>query len=187
MGSADTTPWTVRISSPRSLPVDVSSDRIVETIWAITHFVYTGDNEVNFVRYSAKPSKPVLYGVDAVQSSYTLSSVIKNYRVDEDAKPAEISSTQDKDANDSTQTIKDPGHDVSSPSFIQLIRQIGLLVVHEDDGGLELMDEISNRSSVSPFHFSQLDNSWDKIRNINDPDKRDNRALLYFVFQLREV
>ena len=57
MGSLDTT-LSVKLDGLRNNNfVDVTTETIVETIWAITHFVYTGDNEVDFLRYSKKPPK----------------------------------------------------------------------------------------------------------------------------------
>lgn len=99
----------------------VSVETVVETVWAITHFVYTNDNEVNFVR--RYPQSPRL---DEGQAHTT----IRSFLVNRASKPAEI-------AKFGCEAIKDEPRqlrlDPSAPKATQLVRKVALLVTEGDE------------------------------------------------------
>ncbi|KAL6229778.1 hypothetical protein BDW75DRAFT_245422 [Aspergillus navahoensis] len=127
--------------------IDTPPDTIIETIWAITHFVYTGDNEVNFPRYTVAPIK----NVDHPACRSPLSS-IRSYQVDQNAKPAEIAKRGYRILDDSLRHSKLDGNSCFS-SFTDFIRQAGLLIVaHDGRSRLEQSSEDYHNSII--FHVS---------------------------------
>jgi hypothetical protein len=141
MGSIDTT-LSVKLDAlgGRRFP-DVSTETLVEAVWAITHFVYTGDNEVNFTRYILNS----LGDSGHVAKQQPLSS-IRRYQVDEHATPLEIAKLGCEVV--SATRPQELEIDTSAPVFTQLIRQTALLVT-QDGERYELPHELVKDKLVS--------------------------------------
>lgn len=103
---------------------NVSLETVIETIWAITHFVYTNDNEVNFVRHYTQG--PKAGGKQAAQTT------IRSFLVDQASTPAEIAKLACEVVKDEPRQLE---LDPSAPRFTQLVRKVELLVAQDDDRG----------------------------------------------------
>ena len=106
---------------------DMPIGAFMETALAITQFVYTGDDEVNLVRYSRLSSDNRRRDDDELLSSCT-----RRYQVNRLATPAKIASSG-RDVTFEDKMTHDAAYDPSAPAFAQYVRRIGLLVVQ--DGG----------------------------------------------------
>ncbi|RMZ79555.1 hypothetical protein DV737_g3392, partial [Chaetothyriales sp. CBS 132003] len=115
----------------RNLVSGVPIDTVVETVWAITHFVYTNDTEVNFVRHYTLPTKA------GEKQSHT---AIQSFLVDQTSKPAEIAKHGCDIIQDEPRKLE---LDPSAPRFTQLVRKISLLITNDDErtSGHELVPQ----------------------------------------------
>ncbi|KAJ3531279.1 hypothetical protein NM208_g8948 [Fusarium decemcellulare] len=121
MGSLIEPVW-VNLDALTRRPVpDVPVETVVETVWAITYFVYTNDTEVNFVRH---------HTTGPTSGEKQSHSTIRSFLVDETSNPAEI-------AKHGCGIIKDEPRklelDPSAPRFTQLIRKVALLITSDDE------------------------------------------------------
>jgi hypothetical protein len=122
---------------------DAPTDAIVETIWAITQFIYTSENAVDFVCYSERPSE----GFGDATGRQSLSS-IRRYHVSKDATPAEIAMMGCEMVHEDLRAQELEPY-ASVPVFTQLIRRTGLLFIQEGVG-LEPIYELGKYKLVSP-------------------------------------
>ncbi|KAF4965254.1 hypothetical protein FSARC_6933 [Fusarium sarcochroum] len=121
MGSLSEPVWVNLDALTRSPIPGVPIATVVETVWAITHFVYTNDTEVNFMlHHMISPTS------DEKQSHTTL----RSFFVDQASTPAEI-------AKHGCGVFKDEPRklelDPSAPRFTQLIRKVALLITNDDE------------------------------------------------------
>lgn len=123
MGSLSQSAWVDLDVLARNPIPNVPLETVVETVWAITHFVYTNDHEVNFVRHQPWAPKS-----DREKNS----SIIRSFTVDQTSKPSDIAKLGCDVSND-----EPPQLDPSAPQFTQLVRKISLLFTYDDDRGLE--------------------------------------------------
>ena len=95
-----------------------SPQTILETIWTVTHFVYTSDSEVTFMSYKAES--------DTSLKSHPNS--LRRYQIDQAATPAAIAKSGQDVAVYNDRKAHPPDVDSAAPSFTQLIRQTGLML-----------------------------------------------------------
>ncbi|KEY74406.1 hypothetical protein S7711_11579 [Stachybotrys chartarum IBT 7711] len=123
MGSLNE-PVLVRLDALAHTPVPgLPLELVVETVWAITHFVYTNDNEVKFVRHFSKMLN------SAGKEAYTTT---RSFLISQASKPAEIAKPSCE-----VSCVKDEPRqlelDPSAPRFTQLLRKVALLVTRDDE------------------------------------------------------
>ncbi|KAI1845667.1 hypothetical protein JX266_008278 [Neoarthrinium moseri] len=127
MGSIDNTASTKLATLNGEGIKNVSAQTIVETVWAITHFIYTGDNEVKFVRHFLSQS----HGRDDDAKRQPFST--RGYRINSESTPADIASTGCDVAHQNGQA---PGleRESKAPDFTRFLRQTELLLIEGQPG-----------------------------------------------------
>ncbi|KAK0103343.1 hypothetical protein ONS95_005369 [Cadophora gregata] len=105
------------------------STTIAETIWAISYFIYTGDNEVRFTRTTAKR----LNNSRSDVASRKWLSCIRSYQVDLNATPAEIAKSGREMAPEIREDAQEHQTGPSSLALTQIVRQTELLFAQGDE------------------------------------------------------
>lgn len=111
---------------PAGLANDVL-DSFVETIWAITKFVYTGDSTIKFVRHVIDSSSK-----SAAVNKPALSQLWKQYQVDIDASP-DVIARSGTSMTAPAGEYKNSQDDDSVISPYQLVKQAALLITREGE------------------------------------------------------
>lgn len=117
---------------------------ITETIWAISYFIYTGDNEVRFARNTAKSSRSSRS--DAASGKWL--SCIRSYQVDLNATPAEIAKSGREIVHEVREDIQEHQTSPSSLALTQIVRQTELLFAQGNEVS-EWRDYVRKNSTVS--------------------------------------
>jgi Fe-S-cluster formation regulator IscX/YfhJ len=156
MGSFSEQVW-VNLDILASNPVPkVPLETVLETVWAITHSVYTNDTEVNFLRLYLGGSEA---GSRKEVSKKPL-AIIRSFLINQMTKPAEIANLENEiagDGYDRRQLDLDP----SAPRFTQLVRKMVLHITNRDDkqsssSDFVSQDSVSSLITPSEQHFPLL-------------------------------
>ncbi|CAH0054439.1 unnamed protein product [Clonostachys solani] len=94
----------------------VPLDAVIETAWAITHHIYTNDNEVKFIRHL---------------SDSRTASVVRSFLLEHDSSPEAIAKhgCQVVHVNGRPNTLN---LDPSAPSYTLLVRRLALIILSQD-------------------------------------------------------
>ena len=140
--------WVSLDALTRNRLSDVPLGMVVEVIWAITHYVYTNDSEVNFVRHYPRGPRT---------SADQPHSIVRSFLVDKTSKPAEIAKLGCDIVKDEPLQL-----DPSAPQFTQLVRKIALVVTDDDDRDLDQVF-LSQDRVVLPLQ------SWSRTTLLTEP------------------
>jgi hypothetical protein len=123
----------------------INIQSLVETVWAITNFVYVGDNAVNFVRHTMIESP-----AGAGPKFWKIIRNIGSFHVTEDMSAKEIASKSHTKEYTEASIEEQNSDDLSAVCFTQIVKQTALLITHEDDhSSLTLKSDLGLTASVS--------------------------------------
>ncbi|KAL9111174.1 MAG: hypothetical protein Q9227_004437 [Pyrenula ochraceoflavens] len=166
---------TIELETPCGrIDPNLSPETFVETVWAITNFVYTGDSSVRFLRCAAEPSKGRHDGA-AIQPSPS----VRNFRFSQDATPAEIAKTSDGFETEDGDTWE-LDHDASAPAMTQVIRRAAVLVT-QNYTGFSLKRGFGKDNFERPFRATLVadDSEYrESLRGILNTIERVSQVLM---------
>jgi amino acid adenylation domain-containing protein len=125
-----------------------AGNRVFETVWAITKFLNTGDNNVEVVRFVPRtPQQEMPRDPADVQFS------CMEYRVERKMSPAEVSSSAQNPHQNGAQPLRAEGKSTPS-SFPQLIQKATLLVTTPENRDQDVNQYFRLQKRASNGHIS---------------------------------